>query len=216
VNHLLAGEEMTTSEPTVTLSDMQRDDYDVVASWFADEEEFIRVFANAFTYPLNRTQFEGFFLPDPEPRPSRRCLRATLDGRTVGMISYNRIDWRNNNGHLGFIAVEPASRSRGIGTQMISGALAIGFADYGLHRIDLYVYSFNRGAIKCYEGLGFRTEGVTRGVSRIGDRYLDWIPMSLLKDEWTDRASEETHTANNGVHDRLASSPSEIGVSPCI
>jgi RimJ/RimL family protein N-acetyltransferase len=60
----------------------------------------------------------------------------------------------------------------------------MGFEKFGLHKISLGVFDFNEGAIKCYEGVGFKKEGLLRDSRRVGDSYWNLYEMSILEDEW--------------------------------
>ena len=48
-------------------------------------------------------------------------------------------------------------------------------------------FDFNAPAIRCYEGLGFRREGLLRETRRIGQTWWSSLVMSLLEDEWRSR-----------------------------
>jgi RimJ/RimL family protein N-acetyltransferase len=170
--------------PPLALADLRAEDYDTIVSWFADEEQFVTAVARAFNYPLSRAEYEDYFLPEPGPRPARRCLRAVVDGQTVGMASLARLDWRNDSAHLAFVAVDPAWRGQGVGAAMLGQVLRLCFHDYNLHRVSLLVFPANLKAIRCYERLGFQREGVSRQACRFGSGYLDAIAMGLLRSEW--------------------------------
>lgn len=75
--------------------------------------------------------------------------------------------------------------NRGIGTWMIKEALKFGFETLNLHRIELEVYSFNNRAIRTYEKLGFKKEGVLRDTVIVDNKYHDTIIMAILENEWT-------------------------------
>jgi RimJ/RimL family protein N-acetyltransferase len=68
----------------------------------------------------------------------------------VGQISFHTINLEHRSTHLGPILVgDPALRGKGIGSQMISKMQEIAFEQLKLHRIDLYVFDFNKNAIAC-------------------------------------------------------------------
>ncbi|MFH1569990.1 MAG: GNAT family protein, partial [Gemmatimonadota bacterium] len=62
--------------------------------------------------------------------------------------------------------------------------LRLGFADLGLHRISLNVFTHNRAALACYQSLGFRVEGTARESCRVGPDYWDSHSMAILDREW--------------------------------
>ncbi|GGE20258.1 hypothetical protein GCM10011571_22770 [Marinithermofilum abyssi] len=62
--------------------------------------------------------------------------------------------------------------------------MEVGFNELQLHRIDLRVFDFNRGAMKCYEKCGFKKEGVLRDARKSRNGYWSLYQMSILEDEW--------------------------------
>jgi len=62
--------------------------------------------------------------------------------------------------------------------------LTFAFTAVGLHRVWLTAYAANQRAIRSYEKLGFRHEGLMRESWR-GPRGLeDSVLMAILADEW--------------------------------
>lgn len=78
----------------------------------------------------------------------------------------------------------PELRGKGAGTSIMHAVLAVAFEELGLHRVELGVYDFNRGAIRCYERVGFKVEGVRRHAARVGETWWDSCVMGILRDEW--------------------------------
>ena len=78
-------------------------------------------------------------------------------------------------------AHDPGRRGKGTGVEIVRRALQIGLARLGLHRIDLVVFDFNVGAIACYEGAGFVTEGHLREARRFREEYWTLVQMSILE-----------------------------------
>lgn len=81
-------------------------------------------------------------------------------------------------GHLG-MGMLPSWRGRGIGTRLLTGALAD--ADrIGLERIELEVFMGNGTAQRLYRRLGFVVEGVKRKARKIDGHYDDHILMARM------------------------------------
>jgi RimJ/RimL family protein N-acetyltransferase len=55
-----------------------------------------------------------------------------------------------------------------------------GFQTLALHRIELEVLTSNERAIRCYEAVGFRREGVRRDAELYPDGWKDFLYMGLL------------------------------------
>ena len=62
--------------------------------------------------------------------------------------------------------------------------MGFAFLVLNLHRLSINVFAYNQRAIKAYERLGFKFEGIERKMLlRDGQRW-DVIYMGILKDEW--------------------------------
>jgi len=57
------------------------------------------------------------------------------------------------------------------------------FEEMNLHKIRLDVYASNAAAVRTYENVGFRREGVLRDEAFRGGRYIDVLRMGLLREE---------------------------------
>lgn len=76
------------------------------------------------------------------------------------------------------------SWGRKLGQEACRLLLAYGFEERNLERIWLRVFSSNVRAIRLYEKLGFRTEGVLRRAAYLRGQWQDVHLMALLRDEW--------------------------------
>jgi RimJ/RimL family protein N-acetyltransferase len=80
--------------------------------------------------------------------------------RVVGEAVLNDLDEGNRS--CGFRIWISGASGRGLGTEATRLAVAHGFDDQRLNRIELEVYDFNPRARRVYEKVGFRHEGVRR------------------------------------------------------
>ena len=96
-----------------------------------------------------------------------------------------KIDPRNNSGLIFRILIGDENyQGRGLCPHILKLLLQIGFAEQGLHRIELNVYDFNTSAIKCYERVGFQKEGLLRENAKIYYEYWSAYRMAILSEEW--------------------------------
>ena len=103
----------------------------------------------------------------------------------IGQVSFHAINFEHRSAHLGPILVgDPCLRGEGIGSQMIYKMQKIAFQQLNLHRIDLYVFNFDKTTIACYEKMGFTKEGLLRDATRVDDEYWSPYLMSILDSEW--------------------------------
>ena len=115
-----------------------------------DADDLARIAAAAFDDPwsldLFRTELQ---------RPGTRALAARMDGRTVGYA----LAWRVlDTAELQSLAVEPASRGRGIARALV-GEFIDALRKEGVSRLMLEVRESNRAALALYESFGMRREG---------------------------------------------------------
>jgi RimJ/RimL family protein N-acetyltransferase len=112
-------------------------------------------------------------------------------GECVGEAVLN--EWSPNNRSCSFrIAIGPAGRGRGLGTEAVRLIVGYGFEQLGLHRISLEVYAFNPRARHVYEKVGFTTEGVLRDALHHDGAWVDATVMSILAPEWARLVPPET------------------------
>lgn len=101
----------------------------------------------------------------------------------VGEVVLN--EWDEHNRSCNFrILIGRGGRDRGLGTEATRLIVDHGFRVLGLHRIHLYVYTFNPRAVRVYEKAGFTAEGVDREVLWHDGGWVDAVRMSMLEHEW--------------------------------
>lgn len=112
-------------------------------------------------------------------------LAVTRQGHDeyLGEIVLDRIDEAASNARMR-LAMRPAYRSRGYGTEAIDLVLGLAFDGLGLHRVGLEVLALNTRMQAIVENLGFRVEGRRREGARDGERWCDVVLLGLLEDEF--------------------------------
>ncbi len=101
----------------------------------------------------------------------------------LGEIVLNDLDHVARSANLR-LAMRPAYRGRGYGTEATALMLSLAFDTLGLHRVGLDVLTLNARAQALYANLGFVPEGRLRDAARDGERYCDVIVMAILEDEY--------------------------------
>jgi ribosomal-protein-alanine N-acetyltransferase len=110
----------------------------------------------AYPTPWSRAMFAGELA-----KPSSLCLGA-FDADTGRLAGYLIVSRYVDAWHVMNVAVDPDRRRSGIAQTML-GRLFELTADDEHRGYTLEVRVSNAGAIRLYEGLGFRTRGVRRG-----------------------------------------------------
>ncbi|MGH4139514.1 GNAT family N-acetyltransferase [Clostridium sp.] len=102
----------------------------------------------------------------------------------IGVTGFEDISWNNGTAiiYIG-IGVEK-HRGKGYGKEALKLTMEFGFEELNFHKIQLTVLQYNEPAIKLYEKLGFKREGVYREfIHRDGIRY-DMYLYGILRSEW--------------------------------
>jgi RimJ/RimL family protein N-acetyltransferase len=108
--------------------------------------------------------------------------KATND--LIGDVELSYIDLLNRASNIRIQISNDKYLSKGYGTEAMKLLLDYGFGVYNLHRIELEVYSYNSRAIRAYEKLGFKQEGIKRECMYYNHEHHDTIMMGLLKSEF--------------------------------
>jgi RimJ/RimL family protein N-acetyltransferase len=82
------------------------------------------------------------------------------------------------------VVIGPPHQDAGYGTDTVRVMLRYGFAELGLHRIQLNVNGDNERAAATYQKCGFVVEGRMRELLHRGGRRYDLIQMGILAREW--------------------------------
>jgi RimJ/RimL family protein N-acetyltransferase len=110
---------------------------------------------------------------------------AEIDGEVVGEMHAWRLPPRQFMHGLGelTIAVHPSCQGKGVGRRMFEEFLRIVREEMpDIHRVELFAWGENQGAIRLYESLGFRHEGtLPRRVRTDGGEWRDDVVYGWLR-----------------------------------
>lgn len=168
----------------VRLGAINEEDINTIASWYADSD-FLRFFDKIPVYPKSKQELTQWI------RESQACnksysfaIRSIEKDDMVGYIELSNIQWWNGVANLGIGIGETNHRGSGYGKEAMMLILNFAFEELNLHRVQLNVFSYNKGAISLYEKLGFSREGVYREfIHRDGERF-DMYLYGILRHEW--------------------------------
>jgi RimJ/RimL family protein N-acetyltransferase len=165
----------------VRLRALERGDLPTMVRWFNDPEVRRRL---ARVEPMSLAEEERWF--DALLRATTEVVFGIVDSDVfVGTCGLHRIDWRNRSALLGIVLGDVAHRGRGLGTDAVQTLLRHAFANLGLHRVELEVLADNAPAIRCYERVGFTTEGIRRDARYLDGAFVDLVVMGILASEWS-------------------------------
>ena len=108
---------------------------------------------------------------------------AIRNGQNLGVLSFRRIDTKNRNAYFGIYA-NPEEKIKDAGKLLGETLLKFAFEYLKLHTLKLEVLEINERAIKFYERLGFKREGILREFAKKGNKWLNVLIMGLTEDEY--------------------------------
>ena len=98
--------------------------------------------------------------------------------------------WRTTD--ISIIIGEKDAWGKGYGTEAILLLLDYAFRYLNFHRVAIGVVGFNKRAIRFWERVGFKKEGIQRDGYYYNHKYYDFVMMSILEDEF-----RELHGGNS-------------------
>ena len=90
--------------------------------------------------------------------------------------------WRTTD--ISIIIGEKDAWGKGYGTEAILLLLDYAFRRLNFHRVAIGVVGFNEKAIRFWEKIGFKKEGIQRDGYYYKHKYHDFVMMSILEDEF--------------------------------
>jgi RimJ/RimL family protein N-acetyltransferase len=102
----------------------------------------------------------------------------------IGDGGFLRIDYMWRTADLSILIGKKSEWSKGYGTEAVRLLVEFGFQKLNLHRIGIGVFPFNTRAIRTYEKVGFKREGVLRDGYYCDNTYHDVILMSIMEEEF--------------------------------
>ncbi len=157
--------------------------FGILSSWFTSEADVVQWGGPFLSFPLMVQQLRSMLTEAETKPPTRLCWMTEHDGALVGHAQLG-FDWRNGNALLSRVAVAPHARGRGLAGSMLGLVLEQAFARLEIQRVELNVYAWNAPAVRSYERLGFKTEGVRRSSTLVDSERWDTAIMALLRQEW--------------------------------
>ena len=106
------------------------------------------------------------------------------NNRVIGEAGLLRMDRAWRTADISVIIWEREEWGKGYGREAVLLLLDYAFRHLNFHRVAIGVVSFNERALRFWEKLGFRREGVQRDGYYHGGKYHDFILMSILENEF--------------------------------
>lgn len=109
---------------------------------------------------------------------------CSSEGALVGVININEIVWGAMcSGALGYYAFAPLS-GQGLMKQGLSLVIKRAFTRHSLHRLEANIQPHNERSLGLVRSLGFRHEGLARGLLKVAGRWRDHERWALTLEDW--------------------------------
>lgn len=122
------------------------------------------------------------------PSDRKMFFIVTRDGEMIGRIGCFGLENNGVEGELGIVIGERVYWNRGYGRDAIATLLRFIFETTPLERINLFTYTENVRAQKCFAACGFGVLGTTRRMSSDVDEF-EGIEMQITRQEFFARAN---------------------------
>lgn len=159
----------------------------VLSDWFTSQADVVQWGGPLLSFPLTGEQLWPMLAEADVVPPTRLCWMAEHEDVLIGHAQLS-FDWRNGNALLARVAVAPRARGRGLAGPMLRPVLQEALSRPEIERVELNVYAWNTPAVRSYERLGFKAEGVRRSSALVDGERWDTAIMGLLRQEWQSEA----------------------------
>jgi len=135
--------------------------------------------------PMSRAEIEKWYKGLLRDKDRIWFVIVLKEGdRVIGEAGLLRMfkPWRFTD--MSIIVGEKDAWGKGYGTEAGRILLDYAFERLGFHRVSIGVVGFNERALRFWEGLGFKKEGVERDGYYCDNEYSDFVLMSILEDEY--------------------------------
>ena len=170
-------------EPRIELVPLSELHTDYILRWRSDP-----AVANWLCSPRPPTRDEHLAWLKTLGEKRREFIIAVKPENTpVGTIGLSQIDTCHRHAEYGILIGDASFRGRGLAQAASSLILDFAFRTLNLHRVYLRVLAQNESAIRLYERVGFKHEGVMRQHTFMAGKPCDVVMMGILEPEWTTR-----------------------------
>jgi len=166
----------------VYLRPIEPEDLPLIRKW-ANDPEIRRLTGE--TLPMSQAGADEFLEKVRKDR-DRAWFVVVLkeNDRVIGEAGLLRMFYAWRATDLTLIIGEKEAWGKGYGTEAILLLLDYAFGYLSFHRVAIGVVGFNERALRFYEKVGFRKEGVQRDGYYYDHAYHDFIMMSILEYEF--------------------------------
>lgn len=165
----------------------ERDDLDTVVAWMEDPDFQYFLYGDALSSPKRiRENIVGMLgRPGANTVPTAIYLIAdSTEGGPVGLVSLQKISWRNRSCTMDLYIGSKESRNGIIAAETAYRALEYCFDELNLHRVSAFIYDFNSSSWRLLERAGAVRELTLREHVLRDGKLRDVYGYGLLASEY--------------------------------
>lgn len=164
------------------LREIETYDLESIVRWRNDRD----VYENLFSYlPLclekQKRWYENYL---SDMRTQLFLIELNNEKKTIGTIGFTDIDYKNQNADVTIIIGEKDYRGKGYARQAVDMLLKYGFYELNLKKVYFKVLAYNTKAVKLYEKMGAKQEGILRKHHFSLGNFQDVIILSLFREDF--------------------------------
>ncbi len=167
----------------ICLRALELDDYKKIVIWRNNPEVTDLLGGNRFYVSSHR---EKEWVEDAirNDRKNLHLVICDTDKEAIGLVNLTNIDLQNRKAEFSIMIGDKKSQGKGVGEKSTLLMLKHAFEFLNLNKVWLTVLTNNTIAIKLYEKIGFKNEGILRQEVYKNNSYQDMLVMSILKEEY--------------------------------
>ena len=167
----------------MSLRPMRPDEVELIHSWVNNPDILPYWEGKVKTLEEIQAHYTSEYFTDDDPYAGR-CFTIEKENTPIGMICYNRIDREHRNVEFDMLIGDKKYWNQGLGSDALRAFVWYLLSSFPLNRIWLGTYSYNQRALRAYEKVGFKREGVLREDAYIDGKFVDTVVLSLLRKEY--------------------------------
>ena len=139
---------------------LEVDDYSTIVEWNKRRDaDFLYQWAGpGYDFPITEAKIAERVTNGANSDGADTYIYKIVSGNTnemIGTIELFRINREKKTATIGRFLISEKFRGKGLGKNALNLLVDKGFKEFGLEEMNLRVFDFNEGAIKCYEKVGF-------------------------------------------------------------
>lgn len=166
------------------LRELEKEDIIEINKW-RNDEELIKCLGAPFRYINLDVDYKWYENYMQNRNNTIRCTITDISDKNIlGLVSLTNINTINQSAKFHIMIGDTENTNKGIGYFVTSKMLDHAFNNINLNRVELGVLESNTRALKLYEKIGFKKEGIKRQSIYKNGQFVDIIMMAILKKEF--------------------------------